>query len=158
MRQNWDFDHQPWFLVPVRPGADRRAKKWNVWLISALIFVVIGVFVMTTTPELGHAAASGMHHAALSMQGVQVQNLKPSVAQDLGIPAGTHGVAITSADPSSAAAAAGLQSGDVIQEVNRKPVRNVREYEEAVSQAHGQSILLLVNRGGATHFIVVEPQ
>jgi serine protease Do len=103
-------------------------------------------------------AAPGRESGNVTLQGVQVQNLTPSVAQELGIPVNTHGVAITSVDPSSAAAAAGLQSGDVIQEVNRKPVRNIREYEQAVSEAHGQSILLLVNRGGATHFIVVEPQ
>jgi serine protease Do len=103
-------------------------------------------------------AAPGQETGNVTLQGIQVQNLTPSVAQELGIPASTHGVAITSVDPSSPAAAAGLQSGDVVQEVNRKPVHNVRDYEQAVSAAHGQSILLLVNRGGATHFIVVEPQ
>jgi serine protease Do len=103
-------------------------------------------------------ASAGQETGNVTLQGVQVQNLTPSMTQELGIPSNTQGVVITSLDSSSAAAAAGLQSGDVIQEVNRKPVRNVQEYREAVSQTHGQSILLLVNRGGATHFIVVEPQ
>jgi len=73
MRQDRDFEHPPWFLGPVRPGAERNVRRWNVWMISALIFVVIGVFVMTTTPELGHAAASGMRHAALSMHKVPLK-------------------------------------------------------------------------------------
>jgi serine protease Do len=116
--------------------------------------------VSVTLGEMSEKAetAPAQETGNVTLQGVQVQNLTPSVAQDLEIPVNTHGVAITSVDPSSAAAAAGLQSGDVIQEVNRKPVRNVSEYEQAVSEAHGQSILLLVNRSGATHFIVIEPQ
>jgi len=65
---------------------------------------------------------------------------------------------ITSVDPASAAAAADLERGDVIQEVNRKPVRNVREYIQALAEAHGQSILLLVSRRDTTHFVVVQAQ
>jgi serine protease Do len=61
-------------------------------------------------------------------------------------------------DPSSAAAAAGLDAGDVIQEVDRKPVHNVNEYRQALTEARSRSVLLLVNRGGSTHFIMVQPQ
>jgi serine protease Do len=89
------------------------------------------------------------------LKGLEVQNLTPSIAQDLGISEPTHGVVITSVDPSSAAANAGLQRGDVIQEVNRKPVHNVSEFHQALAESHAQSVLLLVNRGGSTHYVVV---
>lgn len=78
--------------------------------------------------------------------------------RDLGISTNTPGVVITSVDPSSAAAAAGLQRGDVIQEVNRKSARNIGEYNRALEGVHDQSILLLVSRGQATRFMVVQPK
>jgi S1-C subfamily serine protease len=49
-----------------------------------------------------------------------------------------------------------LNRGDVIQEVNHKPVRNVTQYNEAISAAGDQGVLLLVNRGGTTHYVVVQ--
>jgi S1-C subfamily serine protease len=45
-----------------------------------------------------------------------------------------------------------LQKGDVIQEVNRQPVNNVSEFQNAVRKG-GSDPLLLVNRGGRTLFI-----
>ena len=65
---------------------------------------------------------------------------------------------VTAVDEDSSAAEAGLRRGDVIQEINRKPIISRDEYERAVSGAGTQAVLLLVNRGGATSFIVVEPR
>lgn len=92
------------------------------------------------------------------LQGVQVQNLTPAVARDLGISGGITGVVVSSVDPGSPAAAAGLDRGDVIQEVNRKPVHSMGEYNQALASAHDQSVLLLVSRGQSTRFLVVEAQ
>ncbi|HZD50076.1 MAG TPA: PDZ domain-containing protein [Silvibacterium sp.] len=58
----------------------------------------------------------------------------------------------------SAAAVAGVQRGDVIQEVNRKPVHNVQQYQQAASGAGNQAVLLLINRNGSTIYMVLEPQ
>jgi S1-C subfamily serine protease len=44
----------------------------------------------------------------------------------------------------------------VIQEVNRRPVTNVSEFQRAVRQAGREPVLLLVNRGGDTLYVVVE--
>jgi S1-C subfamily serine protease len=60
-------------------------------------------------------------------------------------------------DEGSPAAAAGLHSGDVIQQVNRKPVTNLQQLQQAISQAGSDTIVLLVNRGGQSQFIAVEP-
>jgi len=116
--------------------------------------------VSVTLGELSEKAETSANGetGGTALQGVQVQDLTPAVAQELGISRTTRGVVITSVDPASAAAAADLERGDVIQEVNRKPVHNVREYTQALAEAHGQSILLLVSRGDATHFVVVQAQ
>ncbi len=92
------------------------------------------------------------------MSGVTVDELTPEIRQELELPAQTKGVIITSIDDQSAAAQAGLQRGDVIQEVNHKPVRNVAEFEQAVNAAGRNPVLLLVNRGGNTSFLVLENQ
>ncbi len=53
-------------------------------------------------------------------------------------------------------AAADLQRGDVIQEVNHKPISNVQQYKQALAAAGDQPVLLLVDRGGVTQYVVVE--
>ena len=105
--------------------------------------------------EKEEQAATG-ESAGAALTGVQVENLSQQDAQQLGLPANTQGVVVTQVDPSSQAAAADLQRGDVIQEVNRKPVRNMQQYREAMASVGNQAVLLLVNRGGTTHYIVVQ--
>ncbi|MFP5276781.1 MAG: Do family serine endopeptidase [Acidobacteriota bacterium] len=96
--------------------------------------------------------------AAAALKGLQVQNLDDNLRQQLGLPGGTFGVVVTGVDPSSGAAAAGIQQGDVIQEVDHKPVHNVQEFQSAIAGLANQPILLLVNHSGTTHYVVVEPQ
>jgi serine protease Do len=92
------------------------------------------------------------------MKGVQVETLTPDIAQQLNLPSSTRGVVVDSVDASSSAAAAGVQRGDVIQEVNRKPVNNVQEYRQALSAAGNQAVLLLINHQGVTRYMVVQPE
>ena len=93
------------------------------------------------------------------LQGVSVENLTPDDLQQLQLPPETHGVVVTSVDPSSAAAAAGLDRGFVIREVNHKPVENVEQYRRAVEAAGRQPILLLVEtQGGVTQYMVIESE
>jgi len=90
------------------------------------------------------------------LDGVNVQDLTPDAIEQLELAPGTRGVVVESVDPSSAAAAVGLQRWDVIQEVNHQPVRNISEYKQALAAAGKQAVLLLVNSGGVTHYEVVE--
>lgn len=92
------------------------------------------------------------------MKGVQVENVTPQIANQLNLPSSTTGVVVDSVDPSSNAAAAGIQQGDVIQEVDHKPVHNVQEYQQALSSAGNQAVLLLINHQGITSYVVVQPQ
>jgi Do/DeqQ family serine protease len=91
-----------------------------------------------------------------ALTGVQVENLSADDIQQLGLPGNTTGVVVTSVDSSSLAAAADLERGDVIQEVDHKPVRNVAEYNQALASAGNQAVLLLINRRGTTHYIIVQ--
>jgi serine protease Do len=93
-----------------------------------------------------------------ALEGVAVSNLTPQIRRQLDLPAGVTGVVVVRVDPGSPAAEAGLRRGDVIQEVNRRPVTSVSEFERAVRQSGREPLLLLVYREGSTLFIVVEPR
>jgi len=67
-------------------------------------------------------------------------------------------VVVTDVSAGTPAADAGLQRDDVIEEINHHPVMNVADYERIVRQAGKQEVVLLVNRGGETSFVVVEPE
>ena len=87
-----------------------------------------------------------------AVDGVSVEELTSQVARGLGLSAGISGVVVTEVSPGSAAASAGLQRGDVVQEVNRRAVKNVAEFEAAVRNSK-DGTLLLVNRDGHTTYV-----
>jgi Do/DeqQ family serine protease len=89
-----------------------------------------------------------------ALKGVTVETLTPEIAQQVNVPASTKGVVVDSVDQDSAAAEA-LQRGDVIVQVDRQPVTNEKDYERLVQQAKGDSILLLINRGGSNVFVAI---
>ncbi len=93
-----------------------------------------------------------------ALEGVIVDQLTPQIAHELQLPAGTKGVVVTSVRQAAPAAEAGLQRGDVIQEVNHKPVNTVGEFDSAMHLAGKQPVLLLVNHRGLTRFLVVKPE
>jgi serine protease Do len=97
-------------------------------------------------------AKSGEEGVEKALDGVDVSNMNPEIAEQLNLPASTKGVVVTDVDPSSKLADAGLQKGDVIQEVNHQQVKNVSEFQSAVRKS-GTDPLLLVNREGRTLFI-----
>ena len=115
----------------------------------------------TLTAKLGElpgdqepvAAAAGETSA---LEGLQVDELTPAIARQLKVDPDIKGVVVTNVDPSSAASEAGLRRGDVVMEVNRKPVTNVSEFRAQVQAAGDKSILLLVNHNGNVVFLVVE--
>jgi serine protease Do len=91
-----------------------------------------------------------------ALQGVTVQGLNSDLRRELQLPEGTTGVVITDLSDDSPAAQAGLQTGDVIVQVNHRPVNTVSDFNQAVRQGQSKdSTLLLVKRGGGTQFIVV---
>jgi serine protease Do len=90
--------------------------------------------------------------------GLAVQNITPEVARALGLK-DSSGIVVAQVEGGSAAANAGLQQGDVIREVNRKPVTNVQGFMNQIEQAKdGGSILLLVQRGENKMYAAVTPK
>jgi serine protease Do len=87
--------------------------------------------------------------------GLSVQDVTPELARRLGVEEGS-GVAVTRVEPRGPAASAGINRGDVIQEVNRQPVGSVEEFNRALEEAKAdEDILFLVRRGEESLYIVV---
>ena len=90
--------------------------------------------------------------------GMTVQKLTPQLAENLGLDK-TDGVVVTAVEPGSAADEAGVRRGDVIVEVDRKPVRGVEEYRKAIAGSRkGRGVLFLVRRGESTLFLALKPE
>ena len=117
----------------------------------------IGVRLSTLPTEeaAAHSEDNGNSSASSALSGVSVENLDAESAHDLGLSPNTKGVVVTSVDPSSEAAQAGLRRGDVIQEVNRQPVKNTAEFERAVRSSKDKRPLLLVNRNGSAMYLAI---
>ncbi|MHB8772337.1 MAG: DegQ family serine endoprotease [Syntrophales bacterium] len=108
--------------------------------------------------EMEEESASAEQSPIRPSLGVTVQNLTPQIARELGLKK-SAGVVVTGVEPGSPAAEAMLQPGDVIQSVNRKPVKNVDDFVKSVEKAKGGgSLLLLVQRGQNTLFAAVTPK
>ena len=78
-------------------------------------------------------------------------------ALGIGLERGPKGLVITQVNPDSRAADAGLQEGDIIQEVNRQPVQSVEDLRAAVRRTSDRPVLLLINREGRDLFVTVKP-
>ena len=93
-----------------------------------------------------------------ALRGVQVQPLTDDIRQELGLSSEVKGVVVSDVADGTPASDAGLQRGDVIEEVNRQPVNSVADFRRLVDQAGKQPVVLLVNRGGSTTFVDVQPE
>jgi serine protease Do len=86
--------------------------------------------------------------------GVAVQELDRDTAKELGLKGKAQGVVVTSVEPDSGGEKAGLMPGDVIREINRQPVKSVKEFEKVSSAVKkGENVLILINRRGASLFL-----
>jgi serine protease Do len=69
----------------------------------------------------------------------------------------SNGLVVEDVDPDGRAASAGVRAGDVIQEVNRQPVKSIEELRAAVRRSSDKPALLLINRNGNDLFVTVRP-
>jgi serine protease Do len=91
--------------------------------------------------------------------GLRVDKISPQIAERLGIAPDTKGVVVTNVDPGSPADDAEIRAGDVIREVDRKPVTSPDAFDKAVAaRKAGKPLLLLIQRGDATLFITIAPE
>jgi serine protease Do len=90
-----------------------------------------------------------------TLLGLEVATLTKADAQRLGFDGDTPtGVVITGVEPGSEAARKGIEPGLVILEVNRQPIKNVKEFNAAVQRAKDKGVVMLRVTDGNTRPIV----
>jgi serine protease Do len=87
--------------------------------------------------------------------GIGLASLNPALAERIGVNPKVKGAVVTSVRDGSPAQEAGLQQGDVIVEVDRKPVQTADDAVRTLSNQRNGGHLLRVQRGQGALFVVV---
>jgi serine protease Do len=87
--------------------------------------------------------------------GLSLQDLTPELAERFGYD-DAQGVLVTAVETDSLAAQAGIKSGDLIEEVDRKPVTNLAQVQELIKNSNKKSLLLLVRQGNASRYLALK--
>ncbi|HZY63111.1 MAG TPA: Do family serine endopeptidase [Edaphobacter sp.] len=90
--------------------------------------------------------------------GLSLGNLTPDVRNQLQLPDNVHGAVVQDVRSGSPADNAGLQAGDVIVSVNRKPTNSASDAAQALTSVpSGEDALVLVWSNGGNTFRVLHP-
>ncbi len=89
--------------------------------------------------------------------GLGVMDLTRDISLQLGLPEGEKGVVVANVDDGSPAGENGIRRGDVIEEIERRPVRSLAEFNAMVSRLYAgeKSVILLVNRDGKRSYVLL---
>ena len=117
--------------------------------------------VRTTVVEhpMGQRVASTQQPDTNSrLAGLAVEDLTPRLAEQLGVDSRITGVVVTGIRAGSQAEKAGLVQGDVIREINHKPVQSSQDFRHVVNALPDEhnTILLFINRKGTSLFLTVK--
>jgi serine protease Do len=91
-----------------------------------------------------------------TLNGVGVADLDSQTREQMKIPEHVKGVVITEVQPDSPAAEAGLKQGDVIQEINKHPVKTAEEAVKLTESPKDKVTLLRIWSNGGSHYVVVD--
>lgn len=91
-----------------------------------------------------------------ALKGVVVSDIDAKTREQLKLPSDIKGALITNVDRDSAAYEAGLREGDIILEINRKPVTNADEAVQATKGLKNKRVLVRVWSNGGSRYLVVD--
>jgi serine protease Do len=108
----------------------------------------------TASPE-----ENGQPEKSTVLGGVAIVAITEDVRKTLNLPEDVHGAVIAAIDSDSAAAQAGLHVGDVIEEVNKQPIKSTNDLVTLDKKLKpNEKTLLRVWSQGRSGYIVLEPQ
>jgi serine protease Do len=139
-------------VASARPGSTATVKLLRDGLAKTLSAKLAE---LPGEPKLAKAGSSAESDNGV-LDGVTVGDLGASERQSTRIPAEVKGALVTDVQPGSAAAEAGLRPGDVIEEINRKPVRSADEAVKLSEHQSSKKTLLKVWNNGGSRFVVVD--
>jgi serine protease Do len=123
-----------------KPGQDTKVTIWRDGAEKTL--------------EVKLAEAPG--EPTRSRLGLDVRPLTPDVAREVGVE-GTDGVVVAAVEEGSVADDAGIRRGDVIKELDRKPVKSISDFEKAAADLKGnQPVTVRLQRGRTSLFVALD--
>ncbi len=87
--------------------------------------------------------------------GMSLQKLTPELAEQFGYE-DAKGVLVTAVESGSLADRAGIKRGDLIEEVNRKPVTEAHQVKTLIKESEKKTVLLLVRQGDASRYLALK--
>ncbi len=92
---------------------------------------------------------------AAKSQDLSFQTLTPPLAEQLGFDKRARGAIVSDVRDGSAAAEAGVREGDLLVEIDRRPVTSAEDAQRALASTRPNGHLLRLQRGAAALYIVV---
>ena len=89
-----------------------------------------------------------------ALDGVEVSDLDAQLRREFDIPANVRGAVVTNVDEDAPAYRAGLRPGDVVLEIDRKPVRNADEAVKLSKDIKDNVLLRVWSKGGSRYLVV----
>jgi len=136
-------------------------KKVSVKLIRDKKPKTIEVAIVEQPKSLGQPGAEESRESVVPtgvLSDLDARELNEELTARYGLKATERGVVVVRVKPGSMAEEMGVREGDIILEVNRKPVGSLKSYEQAASSlAKDQAVLLLLKRKGQTIYLTLRP-
>ena len=145
-------------VADVAPGA---REPLDVWRKGKAVQISVDVGQnsddVKTASVTDGSGAPGQGNRAPAI-GLGLMDITPDIRQQLNLADNQRGAVVASVSPDKAAAASGIEPGDLIVAVNQVPVKNARQVTQAIAQAGKsgrKSVLLLVERDGGQIYVAV---
>jgi len=145
-------------IADLAPGSETRIDIWRGGKSQNIRLSIGGDKDSQTVASAdadGGASASARHAPSF---GIGLTDLTADIRQQLNVGPDAKGVVVDSVNPDKAAAASGIQPGDIIVAVNQKPVTSAGDVKAAIVAANRigrKFVLLLVQRSDMRTFIAV---
>jgi Do/DeqQ family serine protease len=122
---------------------------------SKSVDVTLGEFQPKSIASTGENGDPNVESAQGKL-GLSLEPLTPQLARQLDLTDASSGLVVRNVQAGSPADEAGIEEGDVILQVNRQAVKSSAEVQMAIANSKGNSVLLLINRGGQNLFVTVQ--
>jgi serine protease Do len=140
--------------LPQTVAATKPGKTVNVRLLREGKEITVAVTIAEMAGEPGKPA--GTPPDLSKNLGLTVQDITPEIAQRLGIE-NTKGVVVTGVADGSPADDAGFDEGDIIRQINRRPVSGMAEFTKMAARFKtDKTTLFLVERGDSRVLLTVK--
>jgi len=91
------------------------------------------------------------------LTGLTVMDLTKEIVRQLGFSKDENGVVVVKVEPGSPADEADIKKGDIIKEIDKKGVGNLRDFNRiAANLKKKDTVLLFINRGGKRFYVILK--